>query len=72
MMGTYKDKSPEWRKGLRHHLLRAEIEYVAKNGGGCISFFQGHLASVHIKSLGFRIKRTFPWKKTYGLKPRTA
>ena len=63
-MQSYKDKSPEWREGLRNYLLKAEIEYVAKNGGSEIYYLQGFLGRMgamkeFLVSIGFRIKRDF-------------
>jgi len=65
MTDTYKNKPPEWREGLFKHLEKSEIEYVAKHGGGDISFLQPFVGDpeamkAYIISLGFKVRRHEP------------
>lgn len=57
---NYLNKDTEWLKGLHNHLLKAEIEWVACNGGGTVSRLKEYEDVEGMKNilreLGFRIK----------------
>jgi hypothetical protein len=47
-------------KGLKEHLQKSEIEYIAKNGGGYPQTFQwDENIEDHIKRIGFTITEHF-------------
>jgi len=47
-------------KGLREHLQKAEIEYIAKNGGGYPETFKfDEDIENHLRRIGFRIKEKY-------------
>lgn len=47
-------------KGLREHLQKAEIEFIADNGGGYPETFKfDDDIEGHLKGIGFRIKEHF-------------
>jgi len=47
-------------KGLKEHLQKAEIEYIAAHGGGYpVTFTWDPEIEAHIERLGFNVKRRF-------------
>ena len=77
MNTPYKHKSPEWREGRHNHLLREDIRYIAKHGGGDVEFLKPYCGDAKqmrafLEGIGFKIRRTFiaelphPWLETTG------
>ncbi len=47
-------------KGLREHLQKSEIEYIAAHGGGYPETFKWDAdIEAHVKRVGFKIERHF-------------